>query len=138
MRATTVSVLAFSLIALSKAVTVTFYSDSSCMTPLPNLFGAEQNFNPLVYPLNVCVKPSNSATNPYWIIYTACAGSTTTRSIYSDASCTNKLVENQPPIGCTASTSDPTYGSIKYACSSASSATFALVSAVAAALAFCF
>ncbi len=137
MKAAIVSVLALSLIGLSQAVTVTFYSDRSCTTPLPNLFGDQQNFNPLVYPLNVCVQPTVLPT--YWIKYTACAGSTTTRSIYLNASCTNLAGENQPPLGCQVSDSrDPGYGSILYTCSSVSPVTLALVSAVAAALLFCF
>jgi hypothetical protein len=134
MKAAIVSVLALSLIGLSQAVTVTFYSDRSCTTPLPNLFD-QQKFNPLVYPLNVCVQPAVLPT--YWIKYTACAGSTATRSIYFDASCTNLASESQPPLGCHDSR-DPGYGSISFTCSSVSPVTLALVSAVAAALLFCF
>ena len=134
----TVIVIALGLSLLSVAaaqMTQTYYSDASCTTPAAGTLNPGGMVNPLIAPLNTCVKQSAAS----WVKFSVCSGTTVTGVIYGDSGCLNRLTDTQLFAGACAQMPSVYTGvaSMRVACSSASSATLAIVSVVAAAFIYC-
>ena len=134
----TVIVIALGLSLLSVAaaqMTQTYYSDASCATPAAGTLNPNGFVNPLIAPLNTCVKQS-AAT---WVKFSVCSGTTATGVIYGESGCLNRLTDFPYPAGACAQMPGVYTGvsSMRVVCSSASSATLAIVSVVAAAFIYC-
>ncbi len=132
------AILALSALSVAVAVTVTAYSDSTCTTLAANpVLGLA---NPSTVALNACGKSYTVSGTTYYVKFATCSATAVASVSYSDAACTvQSSVGAGAPDACIASPSLASFGvgSYKVACSYAATASLALVSVVAAALAVC-
>jgi hypothetical protein len=136
MKAFIVSALALSLFSVAVAVKKTYYTDQSCSTQAAAQIniGTGILFNPVVGDLNACLNYSNA---PLYMKYTTCSDKAA-YFFFSDARCATQVgSESVSPVGpCVQMIGTTGVGSTMVTCS-ASSATLAIISAVASALLLC-
>ena len=136
MKAFIVSALALSLFSVAVAVKKTYYTDQSCSTQAAAQIniGTGILFNPVVGDLNACLNYSNA---PLYMKYTTCSDKAAF-FYFSDARCATQVgSESVSPVGtCVQMIGTTGVGSTMVTCS-ASSATLAIISAVASALLLC-
>ena len=138
MKAAIACALTLSLLTVAHAITTNGFSDAACATQGATTIDGMAN--PLVCKLNECCSFLKSGGVQMYVKATACDGTTYAIAQYND----NKCASTGSPMGgtpgtCIDITSYDITGlkSIKTTCASASSATLALLTVAAAAIAFC-
>ncbi len=96
--------------AFASVVTFTYFSDSSCATPVAGstVNGAP---NPLIGAVNECILAYDVSGTQFWMKWTDCSSATASRTLYSDSSCAT-LLSPQPagnpyPVGTCLTTNLP-------------------------------